>query len=212
MRNGRSETTLRRLSRYSRCLRAAIENGVEVVTSEYLSKPCGISSCSVRKDLASFGEFGKQGTGYDAEMLLRHIDTILGIQEPPPLILVGVGHLGRSILHSGVPGGIYTISAIFDLDPAKEGSTVEGMEVLGMDLLPETVRHLEYPVAVVAVSHGRAQEAVDALVRSGCRCIMSYNMEPVRVPDGVNLRYADTSTELDMLSHDISMLRSEKEE
>lgn len=202
-----SEKTLRRLSRYARCLRHALRDGEDVVTSDYLSRPCGVSSVSVRKDLSAFGGFGKQGSGYDAACLLESIEKVLGTADAPPLILVGAGSIGRALMKSGIPGENYSIEAAFDTDDKLAGRG----GVLGMDRLADEVARLGDPIAVVAVTAGKAQDAVDSLLEAGCRCILSYNLEPLCVPEGVLLRYTEMPTELDMLTHDLSKLRSETE-
>ena len=52
-----------------------------------------------RKDLRYFGEFGKQGSGYDVKFLLRELKHILGLDHDWHVYLVGVGRLGRAILN-----------------------------------------------------------------------------------------------------------------
>jgi DeoR/GlpR family transcriptional regulator of sugar metabolism len=43
--------------------------GRQVTSSQELGDRLGISSAQIRKDLSHFGEFGKQGTGYDIAYL-----------------------------------------------------------------------------------------------------------------------------------------------
>ena len=93
-----SEKTIRRLSHYARCLRTAMTDGIPIVTSEYLSNRCGISSAAVRKDLTVFGEFGNQGSGYKVSDLLGNIERILGTCKPPPVIVIGAGNIGCALL------------------------------------------------------------------------------------------------------------------
>lgn len=199
-----SEKTIRRLSHYSRCLRKARIDGTAVVTSKYLSERCGISSAAVRKDLATFGEFGKQGSGYDVSALLKNIERILGTCEPPPVIVIGAGNIGSALLESGLDGtGGYSYSAIYDKDPEIIGKTIAGITVQPVDKLREDVGEQRNCIAILAVPPGEGQNAVNSLVSMGCRAILSFTMEPIDVPDGVVLRYIEVSTELDLLSHSI---------
>ena len=197
-----SEKTIRRLSHYARCLRLARINGTAVLTSKYLSGRCGISSAAVRKDLAAFGEFGKQGFGYKVSELLENIERILGTCDPPPVIVIGAGHIGSALLESGLDGtGGYQYSAIFDNDPQIIGKTIAGVTVQPVSDIESIVTDHADVIAIVAVSSGEGQNAVNNLVSKGCMAILSFSLEPLDVPDDVVLRYVEVSTELDLLTH-----------
>ena len=199
-----SERTIRRLSHYARCLRLAKAKGEPVMTSSSLANTCGISAAGVRKDLASFGEFGKKGSGYDVSLLLRSIEEILGIADPPKVIIVGAGNIGLALMESGLEGtGGYCYAEILDSDPRKLDTVCCGKHVRSMGELPAVVGELGEVIAVVAVTPGEGQRAIDQLVRAGCRGVLSFNLEPIFVPDGVHLRYVEVSTELDILTHSI---------
>lgn len=197
-----SEKTIRRLSHYAMCLRRARNDGVKVITSSFLSGRCGISAAAVRKDLAAYGDFGKQGSGYEVDELLRNIESILGTCDPPCVFVVGAGNIGRALLESGLEGtGGYSYEAAFDSDPRLVGTRVAGVTVRHIAQLGSSSPDPSCSIAIVAVSPGNGQKAVDRLVEAGCRSILSFNLEPLQVPDGVTLRYVEVSTELDILTH-----------
>jgi len=197
-----SEKTIRRLSHYARCLRNARINGIHVLTSSHLSDNCGISSAAVRKDLAIFGEFGKQGSGYEVSRLLENIERILGTCETPPVIVMGAGHIGSALLESGLEGtGGYVYSAVFDTDPEIIGTTIAGVTVQPVSDLSDVLAGNKDAIAILAVPYGEGQNAVNSLVSSGCMSILSFTLEPFDVPEGVDLRYIEVSTELDILTH-----------
>jgi redox-sensing transcriptional repressor len=202
-----SEAVLRRLSHYARCLGLAVADGIDTVTSEYLAGPCGTTSASVRKDLSIFGEFGKRGSGYPARDLLREIREVLGITETPPLVLIGAGRVGRAIAEGGIPGGGYTVEAVFDTDRELTGLPAGGLIVRHTDELAGMEGGLEDRIGIIAVTPGRAQEAADILVGFGCRSILCLNMEPVSVPEDVTLRRTEMATELDLLTHAMNSRR-----
>ena len=79
MRDGAPEPTIGRLATYVRCLRAALGEGVEMVSSAGIEERTGVSSAQVRKDLSYFGEFGKPGLGYAVEPLLTRLTHIMGL-------------------------------------------------------------------------------------------------------------------------------------
>ena len=203
-----SEKSIRRLSHYARCLRLAKIRGEFIMTSQQLASNCGISSAAVRRDLSIYGEFGKQGSGYKVDDLLTNIQNILGTTDPPPVIIVGAGSIGCGLMISGLTGtGGYEYAAIYDKDPEKIGSLCGEKQVRSTEEIPELVKKKKEVIAVIAVTSGAGQDAMDMLVAAGCKAILSFTLEPLKVPDDVEVRYVEVSTELDVLTH--SMRRKE---
>lgn len=198
-----SEKSIRRLSHYARCLRLAKIRGEGIMTSQQLASNCGISSAAVRRDLSIYGEFGKQGSGYNINDLLINIEDILGTTEPPPVIIVGAGNIGRGLMISGLAGtGGYEYAAIYDKDPEKIGGLCgETQVVKSTKELPAFFSDKKEVIAVIAVAAGAGQDAMDMLVAAGCKAVLSFTLEPLRAPDGVEVRYVEVSTELDVLTH-----------
>ncbi len=196
------EKTVRRLSQYARCLRQASLRGESTVTSRELARNCGVSSSSVRNDLSYYGEFGKQGSGYSVSGLLANIKTILGKINPPGVIVLGAGHIGTALVESGLSDADgYEYQAIFDSNPARVGISIAGIKVQPLSELSAACD--ENTIAVIAVSPGKGQEALEALAEGGCQAVISFNLEPLNPPEGLSLRYMGVSTELDLLSHSI---------
>src|SRR6266508_3536079 len=104
-----------RLPVYLRALTRLIQEGQEVTSSHELGQRLGISSAQIRKDLSHFGEFGKQGTGYQISHLQAQLKQILQVNREWPMIVVGAGDLGRAIAHYGgfVERGFRVVS-LFD--------------------------------------------------------------------------------------------------
>ena len=59
-----SQAVIRRLPRYYRYLGDLLENGVERISSNDLSKRMKVTASQIRQDLNNFGGFGQQGYGY----------------------------------------------------------------------------------------------------------------------------------------------------
>lgn len=197
-----SEKTIRRLSHYARCLRMARQRGESIMTSQQLANNCGISSAAVRRDLSTYGEFGKQGSGYAVKDLLANIERILGTANPPEVIIVGAGSIGCALLESGLEGtGGYAYTAIFDTDTEKIGRSCSDMRIRSVEEISDVIAKNNETIAVIAVSPGQGQSVLDMLVNSGFRAVLSFNLEPLQAPEGVELRYVEVSTELDVLTH-----------
>ena len=66
---GISQAVIRRLPRYYRYLGELIEQGVERISSNELSKRMKVTASQIRQDLNNFGGFGQQGYGYNVKYL-----------------------------------------------------------------------------------------------------------------------------------------------
>ncbi len=199
-----SEKSIRRLSHYARCLRLAKLRGESIMTSQQLATNCGISSAAVRRDLSIYGEFGKQGSGYDVHDLLVNIEDILGTTDPPPVIIVGAGSIGCALMASGLDGtGGYVYHSIFDNDTAKIGTMCGTKKIRPIKDIPEVIKANKEVIAVIAVTGGAGQVALDYLIEAGCKAVLSFTLEPLQAPENVVVRYIEVSTELDVLTHSI---------
>ena len=67
---GISQAVIRRLPRYYRYLGELIEQGVERISSNELSKRMKVTASQIRQDLNNFGGFGQQGYGYNVKYLI----------------------------------------------------------------------------------------------------------------------------------------------
>jgi redox-sensing transcriptional repressor len=186
------DVVVRRLPIYARTLNYLLAEGARSVSSQELGERINVTAAQIRKDLSWFGEFGKQGIGYDVEKLLGHINRILGLTREWPVVLVGFGNLGQAIGHyEGFREKGLDIVALFDADPNKVGMAVGNLHVRPDNEMAEVVRRAHARLAIVAVPANRAQDVVDRLVAAGVRAILNYAPIIVQVPDGVWVRHID---------------------
>ena len=119
---GISDAVIRRLPIYLRVLEE-VKGKETCISSHELGKRAGVRPALVRKDLAWFGEFGKQGVGYDVEFLQDELRKILNLDEPLHMALVGVGSLGHALARYNwrrfQEDPLFTIKlvALFDIRP-----------------------------------------------------------------------------------------------
>jgi redox-sensing transcriptional repressor len=133
----------------------------------------GISSAQIRKDLSQFGEFGKQGTGYDIAFLIEQLRRILKVDRVWDVALVGVGDLGRAVAHyAGFLDRGFRIAVLYDNDPAKIGGQVATMVVQGTTGMVDDIRARGLRVAMLAVPAAAAQQVTDQLVEAGIQAIL----------------------------------------
>lgn len=190
--NAIPDVVVRRLPIYARSLSYLAEEGVRSVSSQELGERIGVTAAQIRKDLSYFGEFGKQGIGYNVEYLLGHIRRILGLNEAWPVVLVGAGHLGQAIArYEGFRSRGIDIIGLFDNDETKMGLEVGKLHVQPDTELPSVLREQHIRLAIVAVPATRAQDVVDSLVEHGVQGILNYAPIVVQAPEGVWVRHID---------------------
>lgn len=90
-----SKATIDRLPLYFRTLRLAQDEGIDIISSDELGRRLTITPEQIRKDLASFGQFGKKGVGYYVNELKRNVGEILGLNNHWNIAVIGIGHLGQ---------------------------------------------------------------------------------------------------------------------
>lgn len=186
------DIVIRRLPIYARSLSYLASEGVTTVSSSELGSRIGVTAAQIRRDLSYFGEFGKQGKGYNVQFLLNQIRDILHLEQQWGVALVGVGHLGQAIAHyGGFKDKGFEIVALFDADPERVGDKLDDREIYHYNEIPNVVGEMGLEVAIVAVPAASAQEVVDLLVQAGVKAILNYAPISVQVPPDVRTRNID---------------------
>src|SRR3954466_7682293 len=169
------DIVIKRLPIYARSLQYLAHEGVETVSSGDLGTRLGVSAAQIRRDLSYFGEFGKQGKGYNVDYLLRQVNAILQLDREWPVALVGLGHLGRALLHyEGLIEHGFNIRALFDHNPEKVGQQIGELTIYSMADMKDVLSREGIKMAIMAVPARGAQEAVDVLVEAGVGAILNY--------------------------------------
>jgi redox-sensing transcriptional repressor len=190
-----------RLPYYLRTLRALAAEGLEITSSSELGARLGLTSAQIRKDLSYFGEFGKQGLGYNIEFLIEQLRRILKVDRIWEVVLVGAGDLGRALAHyHGFQDRGFGIRLVYDSDPEKIGATLSSYTIRDMATLVEDVRAEHIRVAMLAVPATSAQKVTDLLVEAGIQAILNYAPTTLSVPKGVYVQNIDPSTHLQRMT------------
>ncbi len=192
------EATVVRLPLYQRILSEMLHAGTTTVSSEVLAARAGVTAAKVRRDFSLFGSFGTRGTGYHTAFLAVQIDRALGADRDWPILIVGIGNLGRALANSdGFSSHGFRIAGLYDVDPAVVGGRVAGLVVRHLDELVDGPRAA---IGVIAAPAAAAQAAADALVAAGAASILNFAPRVLSVPAKVMLRYVDLSIELQVMS------------
>ena len=192
------EATVVRLPLYQRILSEMLHAGTTTVSSEVLAARAGVTAAKVRRDFSLFGSFGTRGTGYHTAFLAAQIDRALGADRDWPILIVGIGNLGRALANSdGFSSHGFRIVGLYDVDPAVVGGRVAGLCVRHLDELADGPRAA---IGVITAPAAAAQAAADALVAAGAESILNFAPRVLSVPAKVMLRYVDLSIELQVMS------------
>ncbi|MBM2849469.1 MAG: Redox-sensing transcriptional repressor Rex [Anaerolineales bacterium] len=191
-----------RLPLYLRALSRLTLEGAKITSSHELGKRLGISSAQIRKDLSHFGEFGKQGTGYQVDYLTEQLRQILKVDKEWRVALVGVGDLGRALAHyNGFRDRGFRITMLFDNDPAKVGTMLDGFQIYDVAQMKDLIRQHGITLAMIAVPAEAAQQVADALVAAGVRGLLNYAPINLAVPEGVKVQYIDPVVHLQRITY-----------
>lgn len=186
------DVVIRRLPLYLRCLTYMAERQQRVVSSQELGAWVGVSSAQIRKDLSYFGEFGRQGLGYEVTYLRDQLRSILQVDKEWPIVLVGAGALGHALAnYRAFESWNYYLSAVLDNDPSKVGQPIGQLHVRPMEELPAAVRETGAQMAILAVPAEAAQQVAEELVASGIRAILNYAPMNLVLRPEIHVSYID---------------------
>jgi len=194
-----------RLSVYSRCLNRLENNGIHTVSSEVLAKAAGVKSTQLRKDLTYFGQFGTRGLGYEVKQLIEMISDLLGTKSLQPVVIIGIGNLGRALLtYRGFEREGFEIVGAFDVNPSQYLSNDSPINVQAMDLLPKFITDHFIKMAILSVPPTAAQEVANQLIDFGVVAILNFAPIVLSVPDEITVNNVNLAMELENLSYFIN--------
>ena len=196
------DVVIGRLPIYLQTLKQLQASGQEFTSSKQLGQKLGIGSAQIRKDLAHFGEFGKQGMGYEVNYLQQQIAQILHADRDWSVALVGIGDLGQAISHySGFAHKGFHIEVIFDNDPQKIGQNYNGKVIQDFNSIYQILPTQNIKIAIMAVPSTSAQEVAEKLIVTGIRAILNYAPISLTLPSYVKVQSMDPLSHLQQMSY-----------
>jgi len=205
-----SESTIRRLSIYSRVLSILEKENYETVSSKELAKRDRLTPAQVRKDLSFFGSFGTRGLGYPVSELKKRIANILGLDKQWNVALIGIGNIGSALVgYKEFQRQNFVIKIIFDNDHRKIGSNHKGIIVSDIKNLERDLKANNIEIVIIAVPATVAQYIVDDVVEAGIKGILNFAPVNLKVPDDVFLRNENMSMELEYLSFALTNFKND---
>ena len=170
-----SQAVIRCMPRYYRYLGELLEDGVERISSNDLSKRMNVTASQIRQDLNNFGGFGQQGYGYNVKFLYEEIGKILGLNQKHNIIVIGAGNLGQALANYVKFEKLgFVITALFDVNPALEGVTVRGIKIHMLDELEDYCKDHVVDIAALTMPKEKADAIANRLVNLGIQAIWNF--------------------------------------
>ena len=199
-----SQAVIRRLPRYYRYLGDLLENEVERISSNDLSKRMNVTASQIRQDLNNFGGFGQQGYGYNVKYLHTEIGKILGLDNTHNFVIIGAGNLGQALANyvSFEKRG-FVVRGLFDVNPRLEGVTIRGIPIRKMDELKTFIKDNDIEIAVLTIPKEKAIEVADMLVDTEIKGIWNFAHTDLKLPKHIIVENVHLSDSLMSLSYRI---------
>ena len=199
-----SQAVIRRLPRYYRYLGDLLENEVERISSNDLSKRMNVTASQIRQDLNNFGGFGQQGYGYNVKYLHTEIGKILGLDETHNYVIIGAGNLGQALANSlSFEKRGFILKGLFDVNPKLEGAMVRNIPVRKMEELRDFIKENRIEIAVLTIPKGKAAEVADMIADTGIKGIWNFAHTDLKLPKNIIVENVHLSDSLMSLSYKI---------
>ena len=194
-----SKAVIKRLPRYYRYLGELLEENVERISSNDLSRKMRVTASQIRQDLNNFGGFGQQGYGYNVKYLYTEIGKILGLDTVHPMIIVGAGNLGQALAnYVDFEKRGFKLVGIFDVNPVLEGIAVRGIEIQMVSSLPLFLKNNHIEIAILTLPKIKA--------------IWNFAHIDLDTPEDVIVENVHLSESLMRLSYNLSQYQREQNE
>ncbi|HOK42803.1 MAG TPA: redox-sensing transcriptional repressor Rex [Thermoclostridium caenicola] len=197
-----SMAVIRRLPRYFRYLHDLLKLDIKRISSRELSERMCITASQIRQDLNCFGGFGQQGYGYNVESLYNEISRILGVDKRFTCIIVGAGNMGTALAnYENFKKRGFDIVAIFDVDPAKIGGKINGIDIYSMDTLEDFVKQHKVDIAMLTVPNRTITEVAEKVTSVGIKGIWNFSPHELRLGEDVVVENVHLSDSLMVLGY-----------
>lgn len=199
-----------RLSRYKNALNRLKTLNFVRVFSDNLADAAGVTAAQVRKDFSLFGITGNRRGGYKVDELSDQLNRILGKDQIQEVIVIGMGNIGKALLHyGGLEKSGIRIAAGFDIDPEK--FTGEGQPpVLPLEDLVSVVKEHGIALGVLAVPEYAAQQVLELMLSAGIKGVLNFAPICLKAPEGCIINNINIESELENLIYFVNATNNEQ--
>jgi len=195
------ERTVERLSQYRRVLQRELDKGVQNIYSHELANLLHITPVQVRRDIMLIGHNGTLRKGYNIDNLIKLIGNIIDCSKDQKVAIIGIGKLGEALLNYLQESNTnLTLSAIFDVDTEKIGSTYSGIVCYSIDNIKKIVERENITIGILTVPPSEAVAISNIMIEAGIIGIINYTPVSLKV-DGAYLEEYDVITSLEKVAY-----------
>ena len=196
------ERTVERLSKYRRVLQRELDNGTDHIYSHELAKLLHITPVQVRRDIMLIGHTGTLRKGYGIENLIKLIGEIIDCSSSVQKVaIIGIGKLGLALLnYLNESSNRLQLSAVFDSNPDKIGTSYSGTVCYSIDNLKKIVERENITIGILTVPPKEAKEISIAMQEAGILGIINYTPVSLKL-EGAFLEEYDVITSLEKVAY-----------
>lgn len=182
------EKVINRLTLYHYILDTLREDEA-YISSTRIAQLLNIDDSQVRKDLKYLdSSSGKCRVGYEVKKLRHTIEESLGFKQKRDAFIVGAGNLGSALAkYDSFKDYGLNILAMFDNDPQKIGTVINGKEVFGLTKVGNLTARLGVDIAILTVPKECAKSAANYLAGAGIKYIWNFTPCILDVPKDVKV-------------------------
>ncbi len=186
-----------RLSRYKNALHRLRALGFVKVFSDNLADAIGVLPSQVRKDFSLFGISGNKRGGYQVDILIEKLNTILGKEQTQEVVIVGLGNIGNALMkYKGFEKEGIKISACFDIDSTKYNREAV-IPVLPLEEMKDFVRSKRIKIGVIAVPDIAAQSVLEMMLACGIKGVLNFAPLRLRATEDIVVNNVNLELELE---------------
>ena len=159
------------------------------ISSTKIAQLLNIDDSQVRKDLKYINDnSGKCRVGYDIKKLRHSIEESLGFKQKRDAFIIGAGNLGSALAkYDSFNDYGLNILAMFDTDPKKVGTVINGKEVFDLAKMENLIQRLGVDIAILTVPKEYAQSATNYLTGAGIKYIWNFTPCILEVPKEIKV-------------------------
>ncbi len=179
------------------------------IFSHELALITGFTPSQIRKDIMTIGYSGNQKNGYNVANLVEFINTFLNPSKNMNTILIGVGNLGKAILHYFASiKSKFTITACFDIDKNLINSFIYYTKCHAIDELGRIIIENNVKTAILTLPPENAQDTADLLINYGIKGIINFTTIRIKVPDNIYVENIDFLASMEKIAFFVKKLES----
>jgi len=151
--------------------------------------------------LMEIGYNGSPAYGYNIEELIKAISKLIDNSYPEPVIIVGIGNLGRAIMdYSNSMESNLKIIAGFDVDERKVNKVFHGVRVFHIDDLKKTIQENNIKIAILTTNKESSQSIALDLISFGINGILNFTPVKLNLPSSIVVENIDMMVSLEKVA------------